>query len=47
MKDTTMGPIETCSWCTAEVLDSTLREIIDGSRLCKECWRDARAGIMP
>ena len=29
--------VETCSWCTAEVPDSTLREQPDGARICQEC----------
>lgn len=31
--------LETCSWCTQEVEDSTLRTIAggDGARLCKDC----------
>lgn len=31
------NPYETCSWCTNEVLDSTLRETPDGARICVEC----------
>jgi hypothetical protein len=32
-----MNDMETCSWCTTEVLDSTLVEIEDGARICGEC----------
>lgn len=28
---------ETCSWCTAEVEDWTLRELPDGARICMAC----------
>ena len=42
MQDTTMGPIETCSWCCTEVLDSTLRTTKEG-RLCRECFREYHA----
>jgi hypothetical protein len=35
-----MVDLETCSWCLTEVPDSTLREIADGARLCRECWRE-------
>ena len=34
---------ETCSWCTTEVEDSTLRQIPDGARLCRACHADYRA----
>lgn len=37
MADETMGEMETCSWCTAEVPDRTLRETDDGARICREC----------
>jgi len=29
---------ETCSWCCQPVLDSSLRQIPDGARLCRVCW---------
>lgn len=35
---------ETCSWCTTEVPDSTLREQHDGARICRDCVEDAVAG---
>lgn len=30
---------ETCSWCTAPVLDASLREQPDGARICRDCVR--------
>lgn len=35
--------METCSWCTAEVPDSSLRETDDGARICPECRRSPDA----
>ncbi len=32
-----MTDMETCSWCTDEVPDSTLKEQPDGARLCRAC----------
>lgn len=37
MIDTTMGDWETCSWCSTEVLDSSLTELSDGARVCAVC----------
>lgn len=40
-----LGDYETCSWCTTEVLDSSLKELPaphgDGARLCPDCYRGA------
>lgn len=35
-----MTDMETCSWCTAEVPDSQLREQPDNSRICRECRKE-------
>lgn len=35
-----MDDKETCSWCTDEVLDSSLVEIQDGARICPQCVKD-------
>jgi len=40
------NPMETCSWCTAEVLDSSLVEVADGARICPEC-RAEEAEVCP
>jgi hypothetical protein len=31
---------ETCSWCTTEVPDESLRETDDGARICPDCWAE-------
>lgn len=40
---------ETCSWCTAEVLDRELREIRggDGARICKACQQEHVFSLPP
>lgn len=38
--DETMNDLETCSWCTDEVPDASLRETEDGARICKPCWAE-------
>lgn len=37
-----MQDMETCSWCTAEVPDSRLREQPDGARICPVCAAEAK-----
>lgn len=41
--ETALYDMETCSWCTAQVPEFTLRELPggDGSRLCRECREEA------
>lgn len=39
-----MEDLETCSWCTDEVPDRTLREAPDGARVCKSCFSDIEKG---
>lgn len=34
-----MDDMETCSWCTTEVPDESLRECDDGARICPGCYR--------
>lgn len=35
-----MNDMETCSWCLVEVEDDTLTEVVDGARICDECFTD-------
>lgn len=32
--------LETCSWCTTEVPDSSLTELDDGARICPSCAKE-------
>lgn len=37
---------ETCSWCTEEVLDASLTEQEDGSRVCEDCADDEKTKVV-
>lgn len=38
-----VADLETCSWCTTEVPDSTLDEQPDGARICTDCAESVTA----
>lgn len=40
---TTLIDPETCSWCTEEVEDKTLRMTDDGARICRDCRQSPEA----